>query len=315
MKRIIFKIYKQAYRAKLVHNYKKTNKLLWIVCLSTMYLMQICLSVYLRIYKVVGKLPSPLDNNHDISVSLTSFPARINSIWKTIDSLFYQDYLPKAIILYLSADEFPNGLEDLPSSLKRYIPLGLKIEFVEGNIKPHKKYFYIFKDSKENEDEKLFVTVDDDVYYMPDMLSNLFALHQNHPNAICANIIHRIRKGLPYTLWDNEYKENCPSNDYIAIGCGGILYSTKLFKNTYFLNKDLLSSICPVADDIWLKGAELTNNIPVVTGRFIIPFMDILGTQKSALWKKNTSSKVTINNDTQWKNTIDYLHNNNPYTE
>lgn len=315
MKKIIFAIYTRAYKAKVKKNYKEHNKLLWILCLVTMHFMYRCIGLYLRIYKLFGTLPQPLNNNHQITISLTSFPARIKSVWKTIDSLFYQTYLPSTIELYLSLDEFPNKLEDLPSSLKRYIPLGLKIFFVDGNIKPHKKYFYVFMKCKEESKNKIFVTVDDDVYYLPDMLLNLYELHIKHPKAICSNVIHHIRQGKPYASWDNEYTPNIPSNDYIAIGCGGILYDTSLFKNNYFLDIPLFESVCPIADDIWLKGAEIVNNIPVVTGPFNIPFINLIGTQKQALWKKNTNTKVIINNDTQWRATIDYLKQCDLYSE
>lgn len=315
MKSLILKIYAKAYKAKVLNKYKETNKALWILCLSLMYLSQLGISVYLVFYKIFGILPTPLDKNEKLSISLTSFPARINMVWKTIDSLFHQQLPPKEINLYLSIDEFPQKYDDLPESLKRYIPLGLNIKFVKGNIKPHKKYHYFFEECLSQSTDKLFVTVDDDVYYLPDMLSNLYELHEKFPKSICSNVVHHVRPGQPYKCWDSDCIADYPSKSYIAIGCGGILYDTSLFKNRYFLNIHLLNNLCPIADDIWLKAAELVNDIPVVTGNFNIPFINIIGTQKHALWKKNTNSKEYINNDTQWDNTISYIKQYKPNIE
>ena len=48
-------------------------------------------------------------------VSITSFPARINEIWITIETLLRQSFKPDKIILWLGEEQFPD--KQLPESL------------------------------------------------------------------------------------------------------------------------------------------------------------------------------------------------------
>ncbi|MBQ6972263.1 MAG: hypothetical protein IJP86_07890 [Synergistaceae bacterium] len=58
---------------------------------------------------VAGWKPvSPRNYGRPLMVSLTSFPARINTVHKTIHSLMLQDMKPNRIILWLTDEEFPN---------------------------------------------------------------------------------------------------------------------------------------------------------------------------------------------------------------
>ena len=53
-----------------------------------------------------------------IIVSLTSYPPRINSVHKVIESLYRQTVPADEIVLYLSLDEFPETKQDLPETLR-----------------------------------------------------------------------------------------------------------------------------------------------------------------------------------------------------
>lgn len=62
--------------------------------------------------------PSPTRSEGEkIIVSLTSFPARINIVVKTIKTLLTQTLKPDAVILWLAPEQFPNGEKDLPQEL------------------------------------------------------------------------------------------------------------------------------------------------------------------------------------------------------
>ena len=52
-----------------------------------------------------------------VIISFTSFPARINDVWKVVESLKNQSILPAKIILWLSKEQFPDG-SGIPASLK-----------------------------------------------------------------------------------------------------------------------------------------------------------------------------------------------------
>lgn len=77
--------------------------------------------------------------NPGIIVSLTSFPARINMVHETIDTLLEQTLKPDKIVLWLTKNQFPNGDKDLPSNLLRQKKFGLEIEYYEENIKSYTK--------------------------------------------------------------------------------------------------------------------------------------------------------------------------------
>ena len=53
-----------------------------------------------------------------IIVSLTSYPPRIDSVHKVVESLYRQSVPADAIVLYLSLDEFPQAAASLPGSLR-----------------------------------------------------------------------------------------------------------------------------------------------------------------------------------------------------
>ena len=60
-----------------------------------------------------------------VIVSLTSYPRRINTIYKVLDSIIQQTVLPDKIILYLSESEF-RGFTDMPD-LGKYEKYGFEI--------------------------------------------------------------------------------------------------------------------------------------------------------------------------------------------
>lgn len=80
-----------------------------------------------------------------IIVSLTSFPARFEKLHLVIRSLLVQTMPPDAIILYLDDDVV---VEELPDSLRKLEKYGLQIEWRQGRIKPHKKYYYAMDQMK-----------------------------------------------------------------------------------------------------------------------------------------------------------------------
>ena len=68
--------------------------------------------VMMNILKKVVKPYQP-----KLIVSLTSFPARINTVHQVIESLLNQTKKADKIILWLAPEQFPNGEKDLPEKL------------------------------------------------------------------------------------------------------------------------------------------------------------------------------------------------------
>ena len=283
-------------------NLKHKNKLAWIIANVLARLFEL-LSYYGILFRgKIGFMPSALNNDHQLVVSFTSFPARINGAWMVVDCLMRQTYLPSAIYLYLSREQFPRERDDLPSNILKYEKLGLKIIFVNDDLKPHKKYFYISQILKEG----CFVTVDDDVLYRRDMLSRLWNLHEKYPNSVCANYGRRIAYGEngvePYANWKVLLDDKIHNNelDTIAIGFGGILYPSFFYNNIDLIcDAPTIKETCLRADDLWLKVMELKTDTSLVISTYYANPPSIRATAKSALSVNNRRDGKN-GNDLQW---------------
>lgn len=190
-----------------------------------------------------------------VIISLTSFPSRIERIWITLESLLRQTMKPDRIMLWLSLDQFPNKEQDLPESLVSLIERGLEIEFVEGDIKSHKKYYYVMSKYPDS----IIVTADDDIYYPEDMLENLWKEHEMNREAVICSYARCLEwnessKILESSrIWKYIKKRHEGYGIFFGTG-GGVLFPpirSSLYKDT--LNLDLALKLCPKEDDLWLN--------------------------------------------------------------
>lgn len=237
--------------------------------------------------------------NEEVIVSLTSFPARIGTVWLTVYSILKQTVKPKEIVLYLSKDEFPNKHKSIPRKLLKLEKYGLKICFVEGNLRSHKKYYYALQEYKNSH----VITIDDDLYYPTDTISRLINLSEKFPSLVCANVATHIKlendnKPASYIKWFKTHEEFCVNRNFVAIGHGGVLYP-KNVRPELFFNETLFKNLAFHADDLWLKAVELEDNIDVAVGSYFPHPMVIPSTQKNALKNKNTQGSIL--NDSQWE--------------
>lgn len=230
-----------------------------------------------------------------IVVSFTSYPNRIKTVYKVVESLLDQTEKADDIVLWLSKLEFPKQCEDIPQNLKKLIGKnGFHIEWIDENLKSHKKYFYMLQNN-----EAVVITVDDDMYYSRSMVHTLMESYRNHPNAISARnasvILRRENYVAPYIEWESCTSEymGIERMDLCAIGVNGILYPPYCADKKWF-NKKIIENYAENQDDLWLKYNQIIDGIPVVyTG---IDENDILidHTQDNALYKKNVGER---NND------------------
>lgn len=254
----------------------------------------------IRDYRNESYLPC-LSGENDLIVSLTSFPPRIGGVHLVLRSILRQTVLPGKIILWLSEDEFPQGLTELPGELRQLVNKGVEIRFVKGNLRSYKKFFYAFREFPDSR----IVTIDDDLIYPVYTLERLVKLSARYPAAVCANIVRRIvmKNGqfAPYRQWnkaDSTGVDEC-SLEYVAIGCGGILYPPHWYDDVLF-NVDFINRYCPFADDLWLKANEMRSCVSVAVEHLFFPHPIALpGTERSSLHKKN-NGRVNMN-DKQWQ--------------
>lgn len=195
-------------------------------------------------------------------VSFTSFPARIDGVWQVVESLKRQTILPEKIILWLSKDQFPT-MECVPQNLWREEDGLFEIMMVEGDIRSHKKYYYVMQ----NYPECSFITCDDDVYYSPNMIRYLLDAARLNPNCIIANHTNRLTYNavgqlLPYLQWGKN-NTSYTIGDYFQVGIGGVLYPPHTL-HELTLRKDLFMSLTPLADDIWLNCMARLNKTKVI---------------------------------------------------
>ena len=239
-------------------------------------------------------------NNSEVIVSLTTFPPRISQLHLVLKSILWQTYVPANIIVWLSEQEFPGRLNDLPEELRKLTANGVKFKFVPENFRSHKKYYYVFR---EYPDHKV-ITVDDDLIYPRNTIERLLSLSYQYPGTVCGNVIRKIRMDgntfSVYRKWPKVFMMPVNSSlQNVAIGCGGIYYPSRWYGEELFDWK-IISEHCPSADDLWLKANELKRRINVTGGGEFYPRpIELPQTQNNSLQKKN-NGKINLN-DKQWK--------------
>lgn len=236
-----------------------------------------------------------VDAESRIIVSLTSYPARIKSVWLTAASLLQQTMRPNKVVLWLAEEQFP-GYE-IPDSLKRLQKRGLEIRFCE-DLKPHKKYFYALQEYS----DYYIITADDDIFYPEDHIERLWKGHEKYRNAIVCHWSHRIDfdeqgRFIPYNDWiDNG--EEMPSFATLAVGCNGILYPPGCLPGETF-DRDKIIELSLNTDDIWLKCMEVLNGWKAVNcNETPLVYFNILSTRNTGLWRNNLGE--SRNNDIIW---------------
>lgn len=225
-----------------------------------------------------------------IIISLTSYPARIDTVHLAIRSILRQTVQADKILLWLSIEEFPNKYADLPQSLLliKEAP-SFMICWVDENLKPHKKYYYALQKFRDD----IVITVDDDTYYESAMIETLLRSYKAHPTSISARNVHRIYafKNIitPYCTWSSKLdeSEDIESMDLCAIGVGGILYPPGCSHTDWF-KKDHISALAENQDDLWLKFQEVRSGIPVVYVKAQADDNTIEGSQITSLMAANT---------------------------
>ena len=196
---------------------------------------------------------------YPIIISLTSFPARINTVFHTINSLKKQIKCDK-IILYLGKDKFRNP--DLPQNLTNLIDDYFEIRWVERDLGPFTKLIPALKENP----QAIIVTADDDIIYPAGWLKKLIYSYIKYPKNIHCHRIHKICfNGLnikPYSQWKQEYPVESASYCNFLTGVGGVLYPPNIF-NSEILNEIKFKSLTPYADDIWFWAMAVNSGVKI----------------------------------------------------
>ena len=76
--------------------------------------------------------------NMKVIVSMTSFPARFDTLQLCIESVMRQSYRPDSIVLWLAKSDLCVGGVEIPAKVYELEKYGLQIKFAEKDLKPHK---------------------------------------------------------------------------------------------------------------------------------------------------------------------------------
>lgn len=212
-------------------------------------------------------------SGNQLIISLTTFPARINKLWIVMETLFRQDVLPDRIILWLSNEQFKDESR-LPKSLLKFKKRGLEIRFVDDDIRSHKKYLYAMKEFPND----YIITVDDDLYYPTDLLSQLIKFKQKYENCICCNRGYEIivcnHEIQPYRDWKELKVASSPNFKTFFTSGGGTLFPPSTLYADVF-NVDILKEVCFHADDIWLNAMAQLAETQIVKTNFYSEFLPV----------------------------------------
>lgn len=242
-----------------------------------------------KIKPVSNKKEIDKRKNVNVIVSLTSFPARINTVYLTIDTILNQSIVPKKVILWLADSQFPNRENDLPINLLNLKKKGLIIDWCE-DIRSYKKLIPTLQQYPED----IIVTADDDVYYDPAWLERLYNAYQKYHTSGNYIYCHRVTK---FFSVENEWhiisasKSVYPYPTYLhkLTGVGGVLYPPHSL-DADVLRKDLFMNMAPTNDDIWFWCMAIKNNYRIMQIENNIPVPKIIeGSQTVALTKVNDS--------------------------
>lgn len=240
----------------------------------------------------------------DIVVSLTSFPARIDHVWKTIESLFAQSLSPAKIVLNLAVNQFPNCR--LPASLVRQEPRGLTINWVAEDQKSYKKLL----PARLTHPAARIITVDDDVYYKPWLVRTLVKAADENP---CAAVGCTGREAFllssssvaPYLQWPAAHRGSPPCTT-ILTGVGGILYPRTCHKIEDVCNFDLANTLCPNADDIWFWAHSRLQGTPIIC-LGTVPFVSY---PRPSIWPElSVPNRMRGENDLQLSRVLKHYGN------
>lgn len=269
---------------------------------SIRYILRLTANIYARYFMRTRNIKRSI-NDDTLIVSLTSYPARIKSVWLVVKTLLNQKEVNDfAIILWLSRKQFPDGVESLPNNLKRLCPNGLIIRFVDDDLKSHKKYFYAFKEFPNN----VVITVDDDVLYPSNLVYSLFTAHKRFTDCVICNRGAVIRKDFPYNEWGQVENYMTPQDNILPTGIGGVLYPPKSYNEAIF-SVDAIKQTCINGDDLWLSLMCRLNGTKVVHTGIKFGFVTVLSTQDTALCIKNLNENK---NDSQILSLTNWMRSN-----
>jgi hypothetical protein len=230
--------------------------------------------------------------NWEHVISLTSHPARFNTLSQSLNSLLAQRLIAKNIYLNIAQED----LGKLPDSVKDLASSGLiKINTCE-NLGPGKKLIPTLKLEK----SLPIIVVDDDLIFETDLTLKLMIAHHLSPGNIIASRVHKIihtpeGKISAYINWQKNYSlSDGPSVDLFATSGAGTLYKAEFFHSDV-TDEKTYKELAFHTDDLWwfIQSKRVGIKTKRLLGQSILNFID--GTQDDGLWNSGNKERNDLN--------------------
>lgn len=228
----------------------------------------------------------------DLTVSLTSYPPRFNTLYMTLKTLVNQSVRPDRLVLWVAEGDY----RQLPAEI---VNLQETIEFFEIKTCPDTRSYKKLVPSLKTWPDNIIVTADDDVNYPADWLAGLTANFKEN-NCIIAYRAHYpvIEEGklAPYSKWLSNTSAN--TSIVFPTGIGGVLYPPNCFLPEV-TDSGLFMNLAPTADDVWFFFCARLNGQNAKLADRSFNIINWRATHESGLAKTNVlegHNDVCINN-------------------
>lgn len=204
-----------------------------------------------------------------IVVSMTSYPARITNVSKSIFLLLCKQTMPPdEIHLWLSVEEFPNKEKDLPDDLCLLCSTNKHVflHWLPKNTFVHKRH-EIFKIV---DDDTCVFLLDDDVKYDPELIRAVMFVHNQRKDMIvCYNVYNDHTYDGKRMIHKRSRLEGGPFVNKIR-WCGQSMIPAKIYPKKVLTNEmqELRDKLDPVSDECWLQPFIVENDIPIYFLKF-----------------------------------------------
>lgn len=247
---------------------------------------------YFQVGQIIkGSAITAIQRDVPVIISLTSYPARMNSIMYTLRSLMTQTVKPDKIILWLTEEQYPRREADVPLEILNLRKYGLTIGWYDRPIRSYTKLIPTLQQYP----DAIIVTADDDIQYRRDWLEGLYNAYLKNPKVVHTYASHRVTFSgndiIPYNEW-NDIKTESTSFANLIMGVCGVLYGPNLL-HLDVLDEENFMKLAPTVDDLWFWAMAVKNKIKIhcVYNRnsCTIPVPDV--NNEFALYNENSIGK------------------------
>ena len=183
---------------------------------------------------------------------------------------------------------------------------GIEVIKVNKDIKPHKKYFYVMTQFRDN----AIITLDDDIFYPSNTILSIYESYIKHPNIISGRRTHLIKfkKNNEIDLYKHwkfeQIKIKEPDYNLFITTGAGTLYPPDIL-NIEEKHLNIINEVI-TTDDIFLKYFEINKGIESIW----VPNKLMLGTEIKNFNSKSESislfkSNIFINDINMKKLNVD----------